>query len=131
MAGGVALKNLLRHTGILDSRRRKWEALNIAKEIIDYIDLVLRGAALCGRWSWDGAGIVTGGEDGAVKIWSRLVFILISPQNVFANRQCPMLIFFIMNSQLGGANQNFAQERNASFHACHKLKSCLCSCLGS
>jgi hypothetical protein len=26
---------------------------------------------LSGRWSWDGAGIVTGGEDGAVKIWSR------------------------------------------------------------
>ena len=23
------------------------------------------------RWSWDGAGIVTGGEDGAVKIWSK------------------------------------------------------------
>jgi intraflagellar transport protein 80 len=30
-----------------------------------------RGACLTGRWSWDGAGIVTGGEDGAVKIWSR------------------------------------------------------------
>ena len=30
-----------------------------------------RGACLAGRWSWDGAGIVTGGEDGAVKIWSR------------------------------------------------------------
>ena len=67
-------------------------SFNIAKEIKD---LVLRGAALCGRWSWDGAGIVTGGEDGAVKIWSRLVFIF---QNVFANRQCPMLAFFIMNS---------------------------------
>ena len=33
---------------------------------------VLRGACLTGRWSADGAGIVTGGEDGAVKIWSRL-----------------------------------------------------------
>ena len=30
-----------------------------------------RGAALAARWSPDGAGIVTGGEDGAVKIWSR------------------------------------------------------------
>ena len=30
-----------------------------------------RGACLAARWSWDGAGIVTGGEDGAVKIWSR------------------------------------------------------------
>ena len=63
-------------------------SFNIAEEMID---LVLRGAALCGRWSWDGAGIVTGGEDGAVKIWSRFVFILISPQNLFANRQYPML----------------------------------------
>ncbi|XP_040569650.2 intraflagellar transport protein 80 homolog [Lepeophtheirus salmonis] len=30
-----------------------------------------RGACLCVRWSFDGAGIVTGGEDGAIKIWSR------------------------------------------------------------
>ena len=30
-----------------------------------------RGACLAARWSWDGAGIVTGGEDGAVKIWSK------------------------------------------------------------
>ena len=30
-----------------------------------------RGACLTARWSWDGAGIVSGGEDGAVKIWSR------------------------------------------------------------
>ena len=29
------------------------------------------GACLAARWSNDGAGIVTGGEDGAVKIWSR------------------------------------------------------------
>ena len=32
-----------------------------------------RGACLAARWSWDGAGIVTGGEDGAVKVscdWS-------------------------------------------------------------
>ena len=35
-----------------------------------------RGACLAARWSWDGAGIVTGGEDGAVKVscdWSALV----------------------------------------------------------
>ena len=33
--------------------------------------ILFRGACLTGRWSWDGAGIVTAGEDGAVKIWSR------------------------------------------------------------
>ena len=37
---------------------------------------LIRGACLTGRWSWDGAGIVTSGEDGAVKIWSRLVDFL-------------------------------------------------------
>ena len=35
------------------------------------LTLSFRGAALTGRWSHDGAGIVTGGEDGAAKIWSR------------------------------------------------------------
>ncbi|CAG0899667.1 unnamed protein product [Darwinula stevensoni] len=30
-----------------------------------------KGAVLSGKWSLDGAGIVTGGEDGLVKIWSR------------------------------------------------------------
>ena len=34
-----------------------------------------RGACLSGKWSPDGAGIVTGGEDGAVKIWSRSVML--------------------------------------------------------
>ncbi|XP_023711172.2 intraflagellar transport protein 80 homolog isoform X2 [Cryptotermes secundus] len=30
-----------------------------------------QGAALTGRWSYDGAGLLTAGEDGQVKIWSR------------------------------------------------------------
>lgn len=30
-----------------------------------------RGAVLCCRWSYDGAALVTTGEDGQVKIWSR------------------------------------------------------------
>ena len=31
-----------------------------------------RGAVLAARWSGDGAGIVTGGEDGAVRVLSTL-----------------------------------------------------------
>ena len=34
-----------------------------------------RGACLSAKWSPDGAGIVTGGEDGAVKIWSKSVML--------------------------------------------------------
>ncbi|KAL0273596.1 UNVERIFIED_CONTAM: hypothetical protein PYX00_006229 [Menopon gallinae] len=30
-----------------------------------------KGAALVGQWSYDGAGLLTAGEDGQVKIWSR------------------------------------------------------------
>ncbi|KAJ4443900.1 hypothetical protein ANN_05687 [Periplaneta americana] len=30
-----------------------------------------QGAVLTGRWSYDGAGLLTAGEDGQVKIWSR------------------------------------------------------------
>ncbi|BFZ00478.1 hypothetical protein BsWGS_03517 [Bradybaena similaris] len=30
-----------------------------------------KGAVLCGRWSCDGTALVTAGEDGQVKIWSR------------------------------------------------------------
>ncbi|GLG95764.1 F-box-like/WD repeat-containing protein ebi [Gryllus bimaculatus] len=30
-----------------------------------------KGAILSGRWSYDGAGLLTAGEDGQVKIWSR------------------------------------------------------------
>nr|CAD7424961.1 unnamed protein product [Timema monikensis] len=30
-----------------------------------------KGAVLTGRWSFDGAGLLTAGEDGQVKIWSR------------------------------------------------------------
>lgn len=34
-----------------------------------------RGACLGGRWSPNGASIVTGGEDGVVKVWSRSVML--------------------------------------------------------
>ena len=36
-----------------------------------YLVFFCSGACLCGRWSYEGGEIVTGGEDGAVKIWSR------------------------------------------------------------
>ena len=34
-----------------------------------------RGACLSAKWSPDGAAIVSGGEDGAVKIWSKSVML--------------------------------------------------------
>ena len=55
-----------------------------------YILIYIRGACLTGRWSWDGAGIVTSGEDGAVKIWSRLVIIVLSYYNPTINLYVPM-----------------------------------------
>ena len=30
-----------------------------------------KGAVLSGRWSYDGSALLTAGEDGQVKIWSR------------------------------------------------------------
>ena len=30
-----------------------------------------KGAVLAGRWSYDGSALLTAGEDGQVKIWSR------------------------------------------------------------
>ncbi|CAM1296321.1 IFT80 (predicted) [Pycnogonum litorale] len=30
-----------------------------------------KGAVLCGRWSFDATALLTGGEDGLIKIWSR------------------------------------------------------------
>lgn len=30
-----------------------------------------KGACICCRWSWDGTMVVTGGEDGHVKLWSK------------------------------------------------------------
>ena len=53
-----------------ENKLRHWENTGTLIESCQMF-CVIRGAALCGRWSWDGAGIVTGGEDGAVKIWSR------------------------------------------------------------
>ena len=55
------------------------------------------------RWSWDGAGIVTGGEDGAVKIWSKSGML----RSTLATNTSPVYcVSWSPDSQVGETEQN-------------------------
>ncbi|KAJ1520245.1 hypothetical protein ONE63_004452 [Megalurothrips usitatus] len=55
---------------VITSADGKFHLLNRNGRVDRTVD-AHKGAVLVGRWSYDGAGLLTAGEDGQVKIWSR------------------------------------------------------------
>lgn len=69
--GGKAPKGQQTDTYLITSAEGKLQLMGRNGRVEKSVE-AHRGACLVGRWSHDGAGIVTGGEDGAVKIWYSL-----------------------------------------------------------
>lgn len=68
---------------LITSADGKFHIMNRSGRIERSID-AHKGAILVGQWSCDGAGLLTAGEDGCIKIWSRsgmLRSVVISSDN--------------------------------------------------